>query len=187
MADIGTQIITDINQYLTFKLADEQYAVSVANVKEVLEVTDITKVPRMPVFMSGVINLRGSVVPVIDLKLKFGMGETVNTVNTGIIVTEIDNKLEEAEESEKLVIGVFSDSVQKVLTIEPDEIKPAPKIGIPIDTEFIHGMVQRDGNFIIILDISRILNTEELVTLQNKDNIPISKEKPESGEKEDGR
>ncbi len=163
-------VITDINQYLTFTLAKERYAISVASIKEVLEVTAITKVPRMPEFMSGVINLRGSVVPVIDLKLKFGMGKTVNTVDTGIIVTEIDNKTAESDDSEKLVIGVFSDSVQKVLTIEPDDIKPAPSIGIPIDTEFIYGMVQIDECFITILNINSILNTEEFITLQESEN-----------------
>ncbi len=167
MAD---RAISDINQYLTFRLAEEQYAISVANIKEVLEVTAITKVPRMPEFMSGVINLRGSVVPVIDLRLKFGMGKTVKTVDTGIIVTEIDNEMVESNDSEKLVIGVFSDSVQKVLTIEPDDINPAPKIGIPIDTEFICGMVQEDEIFITILNINRILNTEELVNLQDSKN-----------------
>ncbi len=165
-----TENVINIYQYLTFKLADEQYAISVANIKEVLEVTAITKVPRMPEFMSGVINLRGSVVPVIDLRLKFGMEKTVKTVDTSIIVTEIENTAEQSEDSEKLVIGVFSDSVQKVLTIEPEEIKPAPSIGIPIDTGFIYGMYQREKDFIIILDINRILNTEELLNLQDNGN-----------------
>lgn len=162
MAEINR---TEIHQYLTFKLADELYAINVANIKEVLSVPKLTKVPRMPNFMSGIINLRGSVVPVLDLCKKFALGETSFTVDTGIIVTEIDT-IHDDGSVEQLIIGIFSDEVQKVVTIEPGDIEPPPKIGISIDTTFIQGMGHVDGNFIIILDINKILTGSEMQVLQ---------------------
>lgn len=154
-----------IHQYLTFKLAEEMYAINVANIKEVLTVPKLTKVPKMPSFMSGIINLRGNVVPVLDLCKKFGLGETTMTDDTAIIVSEVDTVRDDGSK-EELIIGVFSDEVQKVVTIEDDEIEPPPKIGVAIDTEFISGMGHIDGNFIIILDINKVLNGKELETLQ---------------------
>jgi Chemotaxis signal transduction protein len=162
MAEINR---TEIHQYLTFKLADELYAINVANIKEVLSVPKITKVPRMPEFMSGIINLRGSVVPVLDLCKKFALGETAFTVDTGIIVTEIDTPRDDGT-VERLIIGIFSDEVQKVVTIEPADIEPPPKIGISIDTAFIQGMGHVDSNFIIILNINKILTGSEMHILQ---------------------
>lgn len=156
---------TGIRQYLTFKLADEMYAINVASIKEVLTVPKITKVPKMPPFMSGIINLRGNVVPVLDLCKKFGLGETTMTEDTAIIVSEVDTVREDGTK-EELIIGMFSDEVQKVVTIENEEIEPPPKIGVSIDTEFISGMGHIEGNFIIILDINRVLNGKEIETLQ---------------------
>lgn len=157
----------DIRQYLTFVLVDERYAISVANIKEVLAVPRVTKVPRMPHYMSGIINLRGSVVPVIDLCKKFGIGQTRMSVDTGIIVTEILQEQDDGTEK-MLTVGVFSDAVEKVLTIEDSEIEPAPKIGVAIDTAFIRGMGHVEDDFIIILDINKILTGEEIETLQEE-------------------
>lgn len=154
----------DIHQYLTFILAGEKYAINVANIREVLVVPKLTKVPKMPPFMCGIINLRGTVVPVLDLCKKFELGETAMTANTGIIVTEISLP---GEGGEQLIIGVFSDSVQKVITIEPDQIEGPPKIGVAIDTAFIKGMGHVDGEFIIILDIDRILTGTEIAEIQS--------------------
>jgi Chemotaxis signal transduction protein len=162
MAEINQM---NIQQYLTFKLADEVYAINVANIKEVLGVPKITKVPRMPAFMSGIINLRGSVVPVLDLCKKFGLGETTFTVDTGIIVTEIDSRRDDGTD-EELIIGIFSDMVQKVITIDPENIEPPPKIGVAIDTSFIRGMGHVENSFIIILDINKILTGSELQAIQ---------------------
>jgi purine-binding chemotaxis protein CheW len=162
MAEVNRK---DIHQYLTFKLANEVYAINVANIKEVLGIPKITKVPRMPEFMCGIINLRGSVVPVLDLCVKFGLGETKSTPDTGIIVTEIENAQPDGA-VEILTIGIFSDVVQKVITIEPDEIEPPPKIGVAIDTEFIHGMGHVNDDFIIILNINMILTGSELQEIQ---------------------
>lgn len=157
----------DVHQYLTFKLANEVYAIKVSNIKEVLAVPKITKVPRMPDYMCGIINLRGNVVPVLDLCSKFDLGKTTQTLDTGIIVTEIEKK-GDAGSSETLTIGVFSDVVQKVITIEPENIEPPPKIGVAIDTAFIDGMGHVENDFIIILNINRILTGSELKEIQEK-------------------
>ncbi|OGQ54938.1 MAG: chemotaxis protein CheW [Deltaproteobacteria bacterium RIFCSPLOWO2_02_FULL_53_8] len=148
--------ITQITQYLTFKLEDEIFALDISKVREVLDFTSVTKVPRTPDFMRGVINLRGSVVPVVDMRLKFGMSLTTKTVNTCVIIVEI------SLEGEKIIIGALADSVQEVVDLDPSQIEPAPRIGTRLKTEFIKGMGKRDDHFIIILDIDRIFSTDEL-------------------------
>lgn len=167
MAEINR---ADVHQYLTFKLADELYAVNVANIKEVLGVPKITRVPRMPDFMSGVINLRGSVVPVLDLRRKFELGETPIDRETGIIVTEIENLFGD-DSADELTVGVFSDQVQKVITIEPSQIEPPPKIGVSIDTSFITGMGRVDDDFVIILNINKVLTEREIQMLQTTEAV----------------
>ncbi len=174
---------TGIHQYLTFKLAEERYAINVAYIKEVLSVPRITKVPRMPEYMSGVINLRGSVVPVVDLCKKFDLGETTRGVDTGIIVIEILQNQEEADER-VLTVGVFSDAVEKVITIEEAEIEPAPRIGVAIDTAFIRGMGHVGDEFIIILNINRILTGTEIETLQGEIQEVAYDEKEEAAVEE---
>ncbi len=148
--------ITETRQYLTFKLADEVFAIDVAKVREVLDFTTITKIPRTPDFMSGVINLRGNVVPVVDLRLCFEMTKTEKTVNTCIVVVEM------LLENESTVIGALADSVEEVIDLEPEQIEPAPRIGTQIRTDFIKGMGKRDAQFIMILDIDRVFSAEEL-------------------------
>lgn len=161
---MGDTNIVVQNQFLTFTLGKENYGINIINTREVLEATELTKVPRMPDFMCGVINLRGSVVPVIDLKTKFKMSlDSVNNRNN-IIVTEVDDLDGEAE---KLTIGIFTDTVKKVLTIDPENIEEAPRIGIPINTEFIHGMGKVDGEFIILLNINKILNSSDINVINN--------------------
>ena len=152
--------ITETTQYLTFKLDDEVFALDITKVREVLDFTTVTKVPCTPEFMRGVINLRGSVVPVVDLRLKFGMTKTEKTVNTCVIIVEV------AVDSETTVLGALADSVQEVMDLEPDHIEPAPKIGTRLNTEFITGMGKRDSAFIIILDVDKIFSTEELALVQ---------------------
>jgi purine-binding chemotaxis protein CheW len=152
--------ITETTQYLTYKLDDEVFALDVAKVREILEESNITKVPQTPAFMRGVINLRGSVVPVIDLRLKFGMSETVKTVNTCIIVVEVQL------EDELIILGALADSVQEVIEMEPQQIEAAPHIGSRLNTDFIKGMGKVDGRFIMILDIDRVFSSQELVAVQ---------------------
>ena len=151
--------ITETRQYLTFKLADEVFAVDVAKVREILEFSSITKVPQTPAFMRGVINLRGSVVPVMDLRLKFGMAETEKTINTCIVVVEVESG------GETLVVGALADSVQEVFELEPGQIEPSPRIGTKLNTDFILGMGKHGDQFIMILDIDRVFSGEELAGL----------------------
>ena len=152
--------ITEVRPYLTFRLGEEVFALDVATVREVLDLTSITKVPRTPEFMRGVINLRGSVVPVLDLRLAFNMSRTEKTVNTCIIVVEV------AVDEERLVVGALADSVEEVIDLEPEQIQPAPSIGASVRTEFIRGMGRRDSELLMILDIDRVFSTTELESLK---------------------
>lgn len=153
---MSVSTITQTAQYLTFKLDDEVFALDISQVREVLDFTVVTKVPRTPDFMSGVINLRGSVVPVLDMRLKFGMSRTEKTVNTCIIIVEI------TIDGERVVLGALADSVQEVIELEPGNIEPPPRIGTRLKTDFIKGMGKRDDQFIIILDIDRVFSSDEL-------------------------
>jgi len=152
--------ITETTQYLTFRLGEEIFALDIAKVREVLDFTNITKVPRTPDFMRGVINLRGNVVPVVDMRLKFGMTRTEQTVNTCIIIVEI------SVDGDTTVLGALSDSVQEVLDLEPGQIEPAPRIGTRLRTEFIRGMGKQDDHFVIILDIDKVFSMDELSLVQ---------------------
>jgi len=159
--------ISDTRQYLTFKLGEEVFALEVANVREILEFIPITKVPRTPDYMTGVINLRGSVVPVTDMRLKFGMSQTEKTVNTCIIVVEVDI------EGEKALLGALVDSVQEVFELEAQQIEPPPRLGLGLKTEFIEGMGKRDNRFVIILDIDKVFSMEELDIAQGMGTQPL--------------
>ena len=148
--------LADTGQYLTFKIGDEVFALEVSQVREVLDMSRITRVPRAPDFMRGVINVRGSVVPVVDLRLKFGLTRTENTVDTRIVVMEINL------DGESTVMGALADSVDEVIELEPTHIENPPRIGMRWRTEFIKGIGKRDDKFIIILDVDRVFSTDEL-------------------------
>jgi len=152
--------VTATAQYLTFKLDDEVFAIDVSQVREVLDLTPITKVPRSPDFMRGVINVRGSVVPVVDLRLKFGLSQAESTLDTRIVVMEVDL------EGEVTILGAIADSVHEVIELEPGHIEKPPKIGSRWRTEFIKGIGKRDDQFIIILDIDCIFSTDELAIIE---------------------
>ncbi len=152
--------LTGSNQYLTYRLDAEIFALDIGKVREVLDFTAITKVPKTPEFMRGVINLRGTVVPVVDLRLKFGMAGTERTVNTCIIITEV------TVDGETTVLGALADSVQEVMDLEPDHIEPAPRIGTRLNTEFIRGMGKRNSAFVIILDIDKVFSIDEISLVQ---------------------
>ena len=153
--------INETNQYLTFKLEDEVFALDIGKVREVLDFTVVTKVPQSPDFMLGVINLRGTVVPVVDMRLKFKMTRAETTVNTCIIIVEIDI------DGETTVLGALVDSVQEVMDLGPDQIEPPPRIGIRLNTKLIKGMGKRDDKFIIILDIDKVFSADELAMAQD--------------------
>lgn len=154
MSDSAISMTT--RQYLTFTLATEQYAVPVEDVQEVLEFTSVTRVPRTQPFMRGVINLRGSVVPVIDLRLKFGLEATEKTISTSIVVLEVDLG------GTDITVGALADSVQEVISLDETMIEPPPRVGTQIDTAFIRGIGRQEGSFIIVLDIDRIFSEEDI-------------------------
>jgi len=154
-------LIESTHQYLTFCLGKEIFAVDVAKAREVLDNISITKVPQTPGYMLGVINLRGNVVPVIDMRLKFGMDAVERTVDTCIIVLEI------SVDGEAVVIGAQADSVQEVLDISAGQIEPPPRLGTRLNTEFIQGMGNCNEEFVIILDIDKVFTTEEIFLAQS--------------------
>ncbi|SNB46535.1 chemotaxis protein CheW [Geobacter sp. DSM 9736] len=152
-------------QYLTFTLEEEVFALDIAKVREVLDFTTVTKVPCTPDFMNGVINLRGAVVPVVDMRRKFGMAPGETTVNTCIIIVDLDMG------DERVVIGAMADSVREVIELEPSEIEPPPRIGTRLDVDFIRGMGKHDDQFLIILDIDRVFIGDELGLEQESDSV----------------
>ena len=153
----------EATQYLTFKLRDEVFALDIGKVREVLDFTTVTKVPQTPDFMRGVINLRGNVVPVVDMRLKFGLSMTEKTVNTCVIITEID------VDGETTVVGAMADSVQEVLDLEPEQIEPPPRIGAKLNTDFIMGMGKHNDQFIMILNIDKVFSAIELADTKGFD------------------
>jgi purine-binding chemotaxis protein CheW len=144
-------------QLLTFTLDEELFAVEIDKVREVLEFKGATKVPRVPDFMRGVINLRGNVVPVVDLKMKFGIGKTEQSVSTCVIISEVN------VDGEIVVLGALADAVQEVFDLDAQAVEPPPKIGTRLDTEFIQGMGKYNDNFVIILDLDKIFTKEEIL------------------------
>ncbi len=157
--------ITETALYLTFQLEDEAFALDVSQVREILDLTSITKVPRAPDFMRGVINVRGSVVPVIDMRRKFGMPLTEGTVDTRIIIMEI------SLEGKTTVLGAIADSVNDVLELEPGQIEDPPEIGSRWRSEFIKGIGKQGDRFIIIIDIDRVFSSDDLVAVQKKADL----------------
>ena len=158
--EMGEATVSKTTQYLTFKLGEEIFAVDVAQVREILDFTTVTKIPQTPDFMRGVINLRGSVVPVVDMRLKFGMAKTEKSVNTCIVVVEVNL------DNETLIIGALADSVQEVIELESGQIEPPPKIGSRLKVEFLKGMGKRDETFIMILDIDKVFSAAEIAVVQ---------------------
>ena len=158
-----TQPAAKAGRYLTFTLGEESYGLPVLKVREIIRLCPITSVPRMPPHVKGVINLRGNVVPVVDLRLCFEMSRTEKTVNTCIVVMEM------LLEGESTVVGALADSVEEVIDLEPEQIQPAPRMGTQIRTDFIKGMGRREAEFIMILDIDRVFSAEELSAVRGSE------------------
>jgi purine-binding chemotaxis protein CheW len=146
----------DDNQFLTFSLGQEAFGIGILHIKEIKEFGGVTQIPMMPHFVRGVINLRGNVVPVIDLGVRFGRGDIPITRKTCIIIVEINT------EDELIDIGILVESVNEVLEIPPDKIEPAPSFGSKIRTDFIQGIGKSDNRFIIILNVQKVLSVDEL-------------------------
>jgi purine-binding chemotaxis protein CheW len=147
----------NITQFLTFSLGEDIFAINVIKAKEVLDFSEVTRVPQTPDYMLGVINLRGSVVPVIDMRRKFNMPMADRTRNSCIVVVEVD------VDGEPVTVGALADSVREVIDLAPSQIEPPPRIGTRLNTEFIQGMGNIDDCFVIILDIDKVFSIEDLV------------------------
>jgi purine-binding chemotaxis protein CheW len=143
-------------KYLTFTLAEEEYGIGILKIKEIIGMLPITSVPQTPEFVKGVINLRGKVIPVIDLRLRFGIGEIDYTERTCIIVVEI------ASQAGTVQIGIVVDSVSEVLNVKGDDIADTPTFGTKLDTEYILGMAKMEGGVKILLDIDKVLSADEV-------------------------
>ena len=146
--------ITESAHYITFKLGDELFAIPVAQVREVLDLTEITRVPTAPEYMRGVVNVRGSAIPVVDLRLKFGLPPVADSVNTRIVVLEMDL------DGETTVVGGIADSVHTVIELEPEDINEPPRLGMRWRSDLIRGMGRQDDHFIILLDIAKVFASD---------------------------
>jgi len=151
-------------QYLTFLLGGETFAIAILNIKEIIEYGNVTTVPMMPDFVRGVINLRGAVVPVIDLAMRFSRPPSPVTRRTCIVLIEVE------VEGEQYNIGVTVDTVNEVLEIPGSEIEPPPTFGAKIRSDFIGGMGKIDGKFVIILDADKVLSVDEMASLASIDS-----------------
>ena len=151
----------EAHQYLTFALSGEMYAVGILNVKEIIEYGNLTEIPMMPAFIRGVINLRGAVVPVVDLAARFGGGQSEIGKRTCIVIVEMN------QGDTKQDLGIMVDAVSEVLEIQGADIEPAPAFGARIRADFISGMGKVAGKFVIILDIQKVLSIDEMATLAN--------------------
>ncbi len=147
-------------KYLTFTLAEEEYGIGILKVKEIIGMMPITTVPRTPEFVKGVINLRGKVIPIIDLRLKFNMAAIPYSDRTCIIVVEIDSDMT------TVLIGIVVDAVSEVLNIREDEIEDTPQFGTRLNTEYILGMAKIQKGVKILLNIDQVLSSEEITTLK---------------------
>ena len=152
-------------QYVTFLLDEELFGVEVARTREILSLTPVTKVPQTPEYLLGVINLRGQVVSVIDMRLKLGMVAQDETEDSCILVVEVQ------VDGEPIIVGALADAVREVLEIRSDQIEPPPRLGTRLNTEFINGMGKVGEEFLILLNIDRVFNSDELAVVQGVGQI----------------
>lgn len=149
-------MLEELKQFVVFKLGDEEYGVNIHQVKTIERLMEITRVPKAPDFVEGVINLRGEVVPVIDLRKRFGLSERTNTDNTRIIIVSIED----------ITVGMVVDSATEVLQISEDSIDPAPSIIGSIDSDYIDGVGKIDDRLLILLNLKKVLKSEEVNELE---------------------
>ncbi|CAD6879605.1 Positive regulator of CheA protein activity (CheW) [Methylomonas albis] len=159
-------------QYLTFVLGSEVYALGILNIKKIIDYDDLTEVPMMPAFVRGVINLRGSVVPVIDLMARFGKGSTAVSKRTGIVIVETGGQGDGNQQD----IGIIVDAVNEVIDIGPQDIEPPPSFGTDIHSDFISGMAKRNWRFIILLNVNKVLSADEMAGLSTASDVQVALE-----------
>lgn len=159
MGDKKAEINHDTSRFLTFFIDDECYGLNISNVKEIIASMNITNVPKTPDYIKGVINLRGTVIPIVDVRLKFGMDERAYDINTAIVINEIDN----------VSIGFVVDRVEDVLSIKHSLLTDPPKFGSSVDTSFIENVAQIDKSVVMILNLKKIFEQDELVEIAKMD------------------
>ena len=163
-----TSTVSGPAQYLTFAMAGEEFAVEILHVREILSYEVVTKVPSCPPWIHGLMNLRGSVVPVVDLAMKFGLAASTISSQTCIVIVEVDSG------DQATVMGVLADSVNQVVDLKPEDIEPPPPFGTHVRVDFLLGMGRGDKRFLLLLDTGRVLSTEELLAVETLagDEIP---------------
>ncbi len=164
---LSDQHLAQPGQYLTFVLGGEAFALGILNIKEIIDYGNVTEVPMMPEFIKGVINLRGRGVPVVDLAARFGRGSTQIGKRTGIVIVETKSVSDDEDYEHQQDIGIIVDAVNEVVDIDRDDIEPAPTFGARIRQDFISGMAKRNGRFIILLNVNRVLSIDEFAALKH--------------------
>lgn len=167
---MSTEKEDKVETFLSFKLSEEVFAINVSQVLNILEMSTITRIPKSPEYLKGVINLRGTVLPVVDLRIKFGLPEKQTTVDTSIIVLSVDL------EGEAVLVGILVDAVREVLELKNSDIAPTPSIGTKYNSGFIKGMWRMNDKFIMILDIDKVFSTEEIIDFKEQ----LSNAEPEA-------
>ena len=161
-------------QYVTFSPGEELFGVEVSRTREILSLTPVTKVPQTPEYLLGVINLRGQVVPVVDMRLKLGLTAGADTEDTCIIVVDVQ------VDGEVITVGALADAVREVMDIRSDQIEPPPRLGTRLNTEFINGMGKVDEQFMILLNIDKIFNSDEFAWVQDAVESAVEEEPVEA-------
>lgn len=151
--------VSTLERFLTLTLGKEHFALNIYAVREILDMTEITRIPKTEDYMRGVVNVRGTAVPVVDLRMKFGMEPVEATLNTRIVILEIRRG------EDVTVVGAMADSVREVLELDPGSIDPPPSMGASVSTDFIRGIGKHDGRFLIVLDVDRLFATDEVHVL----------------------
>lgn len=164
--EVRTTYSDEDRQYLTFNLADEYYGVDILKVQEIKGYTSVTRIPNTPAYLKGVLNLRGTIVPIVDLRMKFGMGTTEPTAFTVMVVVNVRNR----------IMGFMVDAVSDVLDLATKDIQPPPELGSAVDITFVAGIGNSNDRLVTLLDIDRVLTEEEVKTVENL------QEKPEKNE-----
>ena len=161
MSDVANKIQSKKGRYLTFFLDTEQYGIEIDKIKEIIAMMNVTSVPKTPDYMRGVINLRGSIIPVVDTRARFDMSSRDEDMHTAIIIVEI----------EKVNIGFIVDRVEEVSSIDESDLKEAPKFGSQVETDFIRNVAQVEQNVVMILDVLKLFEADELLSLEEMEQI----------------
>jgi len=167
----------NVQQYLTFMIGGEEYAISLLKVKEIIEYDTVTQVPKTPEWIRGVINLRGSVVPVIDLAVKFRQAPSIAGKLTCIVITELHSEVQSGDEA--AVMGIMADSVRQVVDLRPQDIEETPTFGTRVKVDYLLGMARSGKKFCLLLDTEKVLSTDELLELPDSVEQSTGSSQPE--------